>query len=233
MFGKKCSRCGKKIKKSYDFCPFCSLNLVDKKQDERNYGFLGKEDVRTVEDDLFSGMPLPFRMMVKPLMKELNKQLGELGKELKKGTEENVVNSNKQPSKTSTFRIHFGVPGQRPIELKGVNRPTKKLEIKTTPEKVGKVLPNISLDDLRKANKLLKKEPETIVRRLSDSIVYEVKVPEVYSMNQVGIAKVATGFEIKAFSDKELFVKHVGLDLKLVDFYLSDGSLILEFDNSK
>lgn len=196
-----------------------------------DFGFLGKQDF----EDMGIKLPFGLGMMVKPLMKELNRQMNELDKELRREQEGNGGKISGKPMKTS-FKIHFGMPGQMPIEIsssdRGLNIGKSGKPMKVA-ERMQKHLPKIDVASLKTANKLPKKEPEAIVRRLSDSIIYEIKLPGVVSINSVGIARVAAGFEIKAFSNKELFIKHIDLDLKLLDFYLSGESLVLEFDNPK
>ena len=170
-------------------------------------------------------------MMLKPLMNELNKQMTELNREMQKEQGENVGKTNGKP--ITSFKIHFGVPGQMPISINSSNAGMKGVNVKKSVEKKQILLPKIDVELLKKANKLLKKEPEAVVRRLSDSIIYEIKLPGVNSINAVGIAKVSTGFEIKACSKNELFVKHINLDLKLLDFELVDENLVLEFEISR
>jgi len=232
MFREKCPRCGKKVSKKYDFCPFCSLDLRNKEKDSKDYGFLGKNDF----EDMGIKLPFGLNMMIKPLMRELNKQIMELDKELAKEQKQGQGKNTGQKPIGTKFKIHFGIPGQQPIEINNFGKGLNDGGIAKGQKKVSKdklVLPKIDIKNLKNVDKLLKKEPKAIVRRLSDSIIYEISLPGVSSIKSIGIAKVATGFEIKAYSKEELFIKHIDIDLELINFYFVDENLVLEFEQSK
>ena len=144
MFNRNCSNCGKSASKKYEFCPFCGVNYsFDKKASSEDYGFLGKEDVRTAEDDVrtaeddfYAGMPLPFKMMIKPLMKELNKQMNEMGKETREEQGKSISISKKIETRSmnggipiTNFSIYIGAPGQKPIHINGSINPKKSERI--------------------------------------------------------------------------------------------------------
>src|SRR3989338_1388910 len=143
MFNRNCSNCGKSASKKYEFCPFCGVNYsFDKKASSEDYGFLGKEDVRTAEDDVrtaeddfYAGMPLPFKMMIKPLMKELNKQMNEMGKETREEQGKSISISKKIETRSmnggipiTNFSIYIGAPGQKPIHINGSLRDKKMIQ---------------------------------------------------------------------------------------------------------
>ncbi|HRZ85973.1 MAG TPA: zinc ribbon domain-containing protein [Candidatus Paceibacterota bacterium] len=239
MFGTKCLRCGKRVGKKYEFCPHCGLNMKSMSKNSEDYGFLGKND----SDDLNfeSQMPFMFKML-KPLMNELNKQMSAMDSEMRKELEgvkkiESKTENKRMPS--TSFSIFVSAPGQKPIRVNRVitsdgriieqNMSNKPKEIKT--EILG--LPKVNSSVLQKAKKLIKVEPETLVRRLSDKIVYELKVPGVKSVKNLNISKIENGYEIKAFSDKEVFTKNLTLGMPLVEHYIEDDSLFLEFGLEK
>src|SRR3989338_2148318 len=113
MFKQKCANCGKKISKKYEFCPHCGLNSSSA-SNEKDYGFLGKGDLKEF-DDLGMQLPFGFKMLMKPLLKELNKQMSDLDREVRKDGRE--INKKSIPNERTftRFDITIGMPGQKPI----------------------------------------------------------------------------------------------------------------------
>lgn len=215
MFREKCHNCRKKVKKNFEFCPFCGANLR-KKED---YGFLGKEDFFGHDLDL----PFGFNMLMKPLIKELNKQLVDLDKELK------VENKNiKKP--VQSFSMHISLPGQKPIKITSgnmghnLNDLQQKKEIK---------LPKIDEKVLKNVKGLVKKEPKTNIRRLSDRVIYEVELPNVVSIESININKLEEGYEIKAVSKECQFVKELRINFPLLGYSFENELLVLEMSLNK
>lgn len=248
MFKRNCLNCGKSASKKYEFCPFCgaSHNCAGKIREE-DYGFLGKEDVRTAEDNFYAGMPLPFKMMIKPLMKELNKQVSEMNKELKPGQNGKSVKISEKVETRSingkmpvtNFSIYIGAPGQKPVHINGSlqNRkmissgPVNLMHVngnKSAGVRIKKELPKFD-KTYSKLRSLAKKEPETTIRRLADRIIYEISLPGVSSIKNINVAKMENGFEIKGYFDKILYTKTLSIDLPLADYSFEDNKLFLEF----
>jgi HSP20 family molecular chaperone IbpA len=215
MFRKKsCPRCERKIKKGYNFCPGCGIDLNS--SNERDYGFLGKEDI----DEL--RLPFGFNMLLKPLMKEITKQMAEMEREMARTDENPFGDVSKKPVKTS-FSIHIGTPGAKPVNIspKKVNKPAKLY------------LPKFSEEISKKISSLPRKEPETNVRRLADKIVYELDIPGVSSVSDININLLEDAIEIKAASDKALFVKNIDIDLSLINYLVAKDKMVLEFSLNK
>ena len=219
MFRETCPRCEKKFSKKYSYCPHCGYDRKAKK-DMDEYGFLGKDEF----DDL--GLPFGFKMLLKPLMKELNKQMTELDKELKK--EENELRKSKDTMKVSNFSIHIGVPGQKSIRMSSSMPMTNINSGNRKTENLSLVLPKIDRTLLLKAKELPREEPETIVRRLSDKIIYEISLPDVSSVNNINISKLEDSIEVKAISKKAVYSKTIDVPLPLLNYYFADGQLVLE-----
>ncbi|HLD97951.1 MAG TPA: zinc ribbon domain-containing protein [Candidatus Nanoarchaeia archaeon] len=223
-FGKKCSHCNKKIKKNYEFCPFCGSNLIDKPSKFKNngdYGFLGKSDI------LEEGFMLPngFNSLLGPLINELNKQITELDKEVK------TENKSKKKKPVSGFSISIETSGTGPIKIKtfgdknSVNLNPKAREVRQIK------LPRVDLDRLSKIRGLPRKEPEASVRRLSDKIVYEINLPRVNSLEDININVIQNMVEIKAISNKEVYIKDLNVNYPLQGYGFKDNKLVLEFDS--
>lgn len=203
MFKKaKCPRCGEKVKKDFEFCPYCGSDLSN----ENSGGFLGESGF----DDLGIKLPFGFKTLIKPLIKELNKQMVELDRELKKESNE---------SARTGFSIHFG-PGQKPVKVKNIsNRVSHKKPL----------FPKISNIDLSKYKNLPRVEPETNIRRLSDRVVYELDLIGVDSLSKINFNKLENSLEIKAIARDKVFVKELGGGLNLLNYFFENQKLFLEF----
>jgi len=225
MFGEKCPKCNARVKKNYDFCPHCGLNIIS--EDFDDYGFLGKKDIQDF-NDMGIKLPFGFNALMKPLMKELVKQMDALDKELV-NEKKSIRPHTNMPLKTTLFSVHIGMPGQKPIKIMSSNSPRMMMESssKNMKPKILK-LPKIADTDFQKIKKLIKKEPETEVRRLADRIIYEIKLPEVNSLKNIDINPLEGAIEIKAFSDKELFIKKIEMDLQLINYSFANETLVLE-----
>jgi hypothetical protein len=215
MFGEKCPRCDKRVSKKHDFCSYCGINLnAETNLDSGDYGFLGKDN------DFDLKLPFGFNALMKPLMKELSKQMLELDKELKKDQGKgNEV--NKKPA--SHFSIHIGVPGQKPIKLN-----TNMANPQVVARKKEVSLPKISDDRFEKAKNFTREEPKANMRRLSDSIIYEIELPDVSSMNDVNISVLEDGIEVKAIAKDVVFHKFLDVSLPLARYEFKKDFLVLE-----
>ncbi len=216
MFKKnKCSNCGEKISKNFEFCPHCGVE-INERGNKEDYGILGKNDF----EEMGIKLPMGLNMMLKPLMKELSKQMAQLDKEIRneQGKNLNVPNAR--------FSIHFATPGQKPMRIDGVNNAGRVAE--KSPKRILQ-LPKISSNNLKKIKALKKSEPETNVRRFADKIVYEINLPGVGYLENINISKLENAVEIKAFSDEELFVKEIEVDLPLLNYGFEKENLVLEF----
>ncbi|MEM3113386.1 MAG: hypothetical protein QXI33_03105 [Candidatus Pacearchaeota archaeon] len=222
MFRETCPKCEKKFNKKYSYCPYCGFDRKAKKEAE-DYGFLGKKDLN--ESDM--NLPFGFKILLKPLIKELNKQMAELDKEMRR--EENELKKSKNTMKFTNFSVHIGIPGQKPVKMAG-SIPLINLNNSKKSGNISLVLPKLDKDSLLKAKDFPREEPETIVRRLSDKIVYEISLPGVSSIDDINITKLEDSIEIKAISKKTVYLKTIDISLPLINYYFSDEKLVLELD---
>ena len=217
MFGEKCPRCEKRVYKKYDFCPYCGINLTAQTNlDSGDLGFLGK-------GDFDMKLPFGFNAFMKPLMRELSKQMLELDKELKKEQEKTDKDKGKSIGR---FSIHIGMPGSKPIKL-NMSSGNVGSQMAT---KEGRVfaLPKISDEDFDKAKGFSKKEPSANVRRLSDRIIYEIEMPGVASIDKVNLSVLEEGIEVKAIGDRTVYQKFIDVVLPLKKYELEKDLLTLE-----
>lgn len=203
MFSKKCPRCARKLKKEFDFCPYCGLDFRPEKfqEKQKDYGMLGEDDRIMPEFNSMMGNPM-LNSLLKNAMKMLNKELEKPGA--------NGIGN----------RLNKGMNFQISINGKKLNlEPEKKAEIKN----------QLSDADARKLAKLPKKEAKTEVRRMSNRVIYEIELPGVKSMKEVIINKLENSMEIKAFSSTKAYFKRIPVNLPLVNYILENEILILEF----
>jgi len=97
-----------------------------------------------------------------------------------------------------------------------------------------KTLPiNFSNENLKKFQRLEKKEPKTQVRRVGDKVTYELEIPGVESINDISIIKLESGIEVKAIGKNKAYLKNISIPLPLTKYLLSKGRLILELDTKE
>ena len=203
--GKKCQRCEGKIKGSFDFCPYCGLNLQDPEADAEEFGMLGKNNY--VQGQPFVGGLGGFGIT--------DKMINSVLKSLMKNFESQISDLNEQPHQIENFpngiKIRIGTPGARTIEKK------RKVRKSITPEQVDRM------------NKLPRIEAKTNVRRLSDKVVYELNTFGVESPEDVFISKLENGYEIKAIGKRKVYVNSIPVNLPLKGIKLNPKLLSVEF----
>jgi len=208
MFNKKCSKCKNKIKKDYDFCPFCGNNLRSK-YDQEDFGFLGKNDLIT--DNLSMGNSFMDKIF-NNAMKMLERQMKNLANEL--------PNQKFQKTKIpNNLNVQFFVNGKRVFPEK---QEVKMPIIKNKPNNI------ISKEKLNEISRLPKKEPLSKIRRLSGKIIYELSVPGVKNIEDVIINQLENSIEIKALSKNTVYAKTINLKLPLLKYRLINELLIIE-----
>jgi len=226
MFNKKkCKNCGKKIGDSYNFCPYCSAPLKETIEEE-DWGILGKNDF--IEPGGLN-LPMGLNALFNSLVKSLNSQLREFDRENKEAPRE----STKTTKKNGGISISISTSGDKPPEIKvrsfgnmpGFNE--KEQEMK----KVQKI--NLPSSDSRKFFGLPKKEPTTDIRRFSNKVVYEIKIPGVKSIKDISIIQLENSIEIKALAKGKVFYKIIPINLPINKYNLSSGVLTLELDSKE
>ncbi len=199
MARKSCPGCAKGIKKEFNYCPFCGISLKEIAEQE-NFGLLGRDDY-SPKLPIRDEQKIPFGLgkIVDSLARQLEKQMGSVNFE-------NLFN--------------------------GMNNSGFKIKISTTAETQEEeeqpVQKKISKEEIKRRIKLPRVDANSRFRRLSDKIVYELEVPGVNSLENVEIKELESGFEIKAYSKKECFVKFIQLKSEIKNFYIEGGKLFVE-----
>ncbi len=233
MFGKKqCKRCGKKIDKDFEYCPHCGSFSGDNEREEKDYGFLGKDDFDMADIK----MPLGFNTIFKKLMKQMEKQFRELDKEI--GKEKSMGENKKNPNvKQGGISINISSGAGKPVinvksfgnvpEFKVMEEQMKGKQIKQSKVPVRKI-PRISEEQAKRLSKLPREEAASKVRRLSGKVVYEIDLPDVKDGKDVIINKLENSIEVKAFAKDKAYFKFLPVSLPLMRSRFSEGKLILE-----
>lgn len=222
---KKCRNCGKKIGNDYDFCPYCGAQSKEIfKEGNEDWGLLGKNDF----DYEGMNLPLGFNNLFNSLLKNLNKQIGEF-EEMKK--------EKKPRERKGGIGISIYTSGNKPPEIRVTsfgNIPKLKKKERKIEENTKKIK-NLPQANSKKFSGFPKKEPETNIRRFSNKVVYEIKMPEVKSIKDVSIIQLENSIEIKALAiprrkKKYVYYKIIPVNLPIKKYNLSKEKLVLELD---
>lgn len=204
---KKCPKCNNKIKEDFDFCPSCGNKL---KSSEEDFGMLGKNDF--FSEPAFNSNPFGifnsgmFNKLVNSTMKMFEEEM-------------------QKKQKGMNSRVELFINGKRinPQNIKVTKTPAK------TEQKKKKVvyLPN---NELEKFSSLEQEEPQTRIRRLADSIIYEIEIPGVSSEKDISIRQISNSLEIKAVAGKKAYFKSINVGLPIVGYEFTKGLLVLELE---
>jgi len=198
MIKKKCPSCAKKSEKSFSFCPHCGFSFK-KQKEEDDFGMLGRDD--TIQN-INQQVKIP--MGLNGLDKIMNSLIGQLEKQLRENNGDGIPRGFK-------IQISAGQPRMAPQK--------KTAEIK---------MPEITEEEIYRRRALPKQEADSKIRRLSDRVVYEIKVPGVNSKKDIIITRLEDSIEIKAYSKDKCYYKTLPIKMKLAGYYLEDDKLFLE-----
>jgi len=232
MFNKKsCRKCGKKIHKDFEYCPHCGFFTGDKQKEQKDYGFLGRNDLM---DNV--KLPFGFNTVFKQLMKQMDRQFKQLDQEIGKEKEmTRRMPKDKNPYvRQGGISINISSGAGTPVikvksfgnmpEFKGlesqIKRP-KRTSIKNE-------APKIDEEKAKKLAKLPREEASSKVRRLSGKVVYEIDLPDVKDSKDIIIQQLENSIEIKAFAKDKAYFKFLPVSLPLEKYKFDNGKLILE-----
>ncbi len=220
MFKKTCSKCRKKLDKTYDFCPFCGVSQKSN-FDEEDYGILGKNDIIEREEFYMGGsfMDKMFNNAFKMAEKILEKHMKELSGEMRRANLDEQKIENELPN---NLDIQFFVNGRRVF-------PNKKevKEIESRPNQL-KIENKVSHERMNKLLNLPREEPVSKMKRVDGRIIYELATPGVDNIEDVLINQLENSIEIKAISNKKIYSKTLNLKLPILGYKLVKGNLVLE-----
>ena len=198
MFNKKCSACAKNIKKDFNYCPYCGASFKANTEKE-NFGMLGRDDFgREIQQEL----KLPFGMgkIVNSLVKQLEDEMnGQMSTNGSKGLK---------------IKIAMGQPQSKHVVQKESEKAVKVQEV--------------SDKEIERRAKLPTVEVESRIRRLADKIIYEIEAPGVQTKKDVVVVKLASGLEIKGYSNNTCYVKFIPLTVEIMEYYVENGKIFVE-----
>jgi hypothetical protein len=224
MFKKKvCKECGKKINGGKNFCPNCGNSLNSEKK-IKNFGLLGKNDLENLSSEI--KLPGGLGMLFNSLMKNLDKQF----KEMDLNDEKNFIDKNN--AKKQGISISILTSGNMPPKIKINQFGNKQEKAKIQKNEKNFQSNNFSKANLEKLSKFPREEPLVEMKRFSNKIIYEIKIPEVTSIKDISIIKLENSIEIKAIAKDKVYFKLIQINLPILDCNLLEGNLILEFDTN-
>ena len=201
MFKKKCPSCAKKIEKKFNYCPYCGVSFKAG-GDQMNFGMLGRNDSgEKVQEEL----KLPFGMnkIMNSLVRQIEGQLGNVdmgdGQGLPRGIKIRVAHPRRADVRSQVSEVRQ--------ELK---------------------MPVVSNEENERRMGLPKVEGESKVKRLSDTIIYEITAPGVKKKDDVVLTELASGLEIKAYSKNKCYVKFIPLKVEVVEYYVEKERVVVE-----
>jgi len=229
MFGKKrCRNCGERVEDKYNYCPYCQTPLKDLFKEE-DWGLLGRNDfMEQAEEEV--KLPIGLNALFNSLLKNLNKQMKDIEKQSQSHDKEQKVTK-----KSGGISISISTSGNKPPEIKvrsfgNVPPLSKERGNRIKGETVERAI-RLPVSDSGKFAGLPKVEPKTNIRRLSNKVTYEIKMPGVKSVKDISIIQLENSIEIKALANKKVFYKIIPINLPINKYNLSKGILTLELDS--
>lgn len=212
MFNKeKCPRCNHSVKSSFEFCPSCGKQLKDS---DENFGILGRNDNIGQEraDPFMSGLTGGM----------LGKMLGSTLKLLEKELQREMMQNK---PKNANFELFINGKKIDPKNIKVTHNPQKKQQQAKQSRLVK--LPDNALKDFKN---LPQEEPKTNIRRLSDSIIYEIEMPGVKSEKDISIKQIGNSLEIRATAKNKAYLKTITVNLGILNYEFNENQLVLELE---
>lgn len=211
MFKRKCPSCARKIKKDFSYCPYCGASRRGFGVSDNDFGMLGRNDsgerVQSALNGHDSGEPelkLPFGLngIMNSLIKQLESQLGNM--DLGDGQ---------------------GMP--RGVKIRVARGPQMNQVVRRVPEKKVEI-PKVSDEENERRASLPKVEVESKIKRLGNTIIYEIETPGVKIKGDVVLTELATGLEIKAYSKNKCYVKFIPLKVEVIQYSVEKEKVVVE-----
>tara|TARA_Y100000310_G_C20258277_1_gene612406 strand:- start:163 stop:639 length:477 start_codon:yes stop_codon:yes gene_type:complete len=158
-------------------------------------------------------------------MKSLDKQFKSMDKEynqFEKQMQKDLQNAEIQ-SFPNGIKIKIGLPNsnqQNPQKNKGTK---KKSILEKAPTQ----------EQIKKLSALPKAQAKSSIKRLNNSLNYELATPGVDSIEDIFIAKLEEGYEVKAIGDKKVYTNSLPVNLPLKRLSLLKDKLLVEFQTEE
>ncbi|MFH1585719.1 MAG: hypothetical protein ABIB79_03045 [archaeon] len=216
MFNKKsCRRCGNKVNDKYEFCPSCGGPL---KENQEEWGMLGRNDFMEMDN---IKLPIGFNTIFKSLMKNLNQEFSRLDRDLKEQQPRDIQKKG--------VSISISTVGNMPPRIDVRHFGNQPQQVRKIQKKQTKVKPKIiSEEKIKKMKGLPREEPVANMKRLGGSVVYEIDMPGVKSIEDISIMNLENSVEIKALGKGKVYQKIIPINLPIMNYNLSKGKLVIE-----
>ncbi len=207
----KCETCRAKIDEKFSFCPYCGNSLIDKAKEAEDFGLLGKDDLipQAAENSSFAGFGISDRMISSVMKKLMKSFASELGSANNNDFENAEIQS---------------LPNG--ISIRVNSMPNKKAQ---SPKKQQCKNRELTEEQIKKISKLPRVSAKTNVRRFSDKVIYELAAPGIKTVDDIFVSKLENGYEIKALSDKKLYVNTLSVNLPLKKYMIENDKIFFEF----
>jgi len=100
--------------------------------------------------------------------------------------------------------------------------------VRQAPEKKVVETPDISDKENERRMSLPKVSAESRIKRLGDTIIYEIETPGIKKKDDVVLTELATGLEIKAYSKDKCYVKFIPLKVELISYSVRSEKVFVE-----
>ena len=217
LFNKKprCYNCNSKLNGKFSYCPYCGEPFLDHEKEARDSGLLGKKD----NQDILANQPQPqfsfgitdkfLGTIMNNLIKTLDKQFKHLDKE------------SRESNRSEKAEIQ-GFPNGIKIRIGPIQQGKMKNE-KNFFKK------SLTQQQSEKMSSLPRTEAKSKIKRIGEKIIYEINAPGIQSPEDIFISKLESGYEIKAISDKKVYVNTLPVNLPIKGFAINDNKLFIEF----
>jgi len=221
---KKCKNCSEKVNGAHRYCPSCGSPLSDNAKEE-DWGMLGKSD--SPKNNKKQEPENELDMLARSFLGNMNK--GVLGKMLgsaMKMLEKEMKKMENDPNLKNNFQLFINGKKIDPSEMKVHQDSPKEYKQQKAEKKF------LSKDKIKKFTSLPKKEPNSDMKRFADSLVYEIDIPGVESIDDVLISKLESSIEIKALAKDKVYSKLIPVNLPIKEYSLNKNKLILQLDTN-
>jgi len=202
----ECPECGGKVENKFSYCPYCGASLIDEEDELAEFGMLGRNDISD-ENFLRNNMSgINMGVLDKVFTSLMNNLMESMGQQFPDAAE--------IKSYPGGIRIKMGTSVKR--------KPEEQKTLKKT----------LTAEQEKKISEFPRVKANTSVKRLGNKIIYELNTPEVASQNDIFVAKIESGYEIKAIADKKIYTNTIPVNLPLTSLKLKDGKILLEFSLS-
>lgn len=203
----ECPWCNVQIENKFSFCPHCGFSLTDKEKEFKDFGILGKRDLTDEEMIGKNIMPVNLGALDKMFFSIFNSLVKTMDQQIKQNDNVNIK------SFPNGVKIKIGF--QKPIKIQE-NKDENKVKV-------------ITEKQLKKISELPRVKAKTAMRRIGDSIIYELATPGITSPEDIFLAKLESGYEIKAIGNKKIYVNSLPINLPIKKIHLHNDKVLVEF----